>query len=164
MRSLIRKTGIADIELVKTKFPRKEVLSRPKAIIECYQEIPCNPCETSCPFGAITIGDDINQIPKIDFDKCTGCSSCIVACPGLAIMVVMIKDGKAYFKIPYELLPLPKVGEKWIALNRSGEALEKPCKIENVMLTKKGDRTAIITVSIEQPYLYEFSTIRSPYE
>jgi Fe-S-cluster-containing hydrogenase component 2 len=156
---MIDKDGVATIEMIKSKFPRKDVLTRPKAIIECYQDIPCNPCETSCPFDAIYIGNDINQIPRIDFDKCTGCSSCIAACPGLAIMVVMIKDGKAYFKIPYELLPLPQVGEKWQGVNRYGEVLAKPCTIENVMKTKKTDRTAIVTVSIEQPFLYEFVTI-----
>lgn len=161
---MIDKNGVATIEMIKSKFPKKEVLSRPKAIIECYQEIPCNPCSTSCPFDAIYIGEDINQVPILDFDKCTGCSSCISACPGLAIMVVMIKDGKAYFKIPYELLPLPKVGEKWLAVNRLGEVLDKKCTIENVLINKKSDRTAIITVSIEQPYLYEFVTIRSPHE
>jgi len=159
---MIEKDGVATIEMIKSKFPKKEVLSRPKAIIECYTEIPCNPCSTSCPFDAIFIGADINQIPRIDFDKCTGCSSCIAACPGLAIMVAMIKNGKAYFKIPYELLPLPKVGEKWEAVNRYGEVLDKPCLIENVMKTKKTDRTVIVTVSIEQPFLYEFSTIRRP--
>lgn len=156
---MIEKTGAATIELVKSKFPAKDVLVRPKAIIECYKEIPCNPCETSCPFDAIYIGSDINQIPRIDFNKCTGCGICAQACPGLAIMIAMIKDGKAYFKIPYELLPLPVVGEKWSAANRYGEVLDKPCLIENVKKTK--DRTTIITVSIEQPYLYEFATIRS---
>jgi len=156
---MIEKTGAATIELVKSKFPAKSVLVRPKAIIECYKEIPCNPCETSCPFDAIYIGSDINQIPRIDFNKCTGCGICAQACPGLAIMVAMIKDGKAYFKIPYELLPLPVVGEKWSAANRYGDVLDKHCMIENVKKTK--DRTTIVTVSIEQPFLYEFATIRS---
>lgn len=156
---MIEKTGAATIDLVKSVFPAKDVLVRPKAIIECYKEIPCNPCETSCPFDAIYIGSDINQIPRIDFNKCTGCGICAQACPGLAIMIAMIKDGKAYFKIPYELLPLPVTGEKWSAVNRYGEILDKPCFIENVKKTK--DRTTIVTVSIEQPYLYEFSTIRS---
>ena len=159
---MIEKTGVATIEMVKSRFPRKEVLVRPKAIIECYQEIPCNPCETSCPFDAIHIGSDINQIPVVDFDKCTGCGICAKVCPGLAIMIAMIKNGKAYFKIPYEQLPLPKVGEKWYGVNRNGDILDKLCLIENVQKNK--DMTVIVTVSIEQPYLYEFVTIRSRYE
>lgn len=159
---MIEKDGVATLKMVKSKFPKKEVLFRPKAIIECYQEIPCNPCETSCPFDAITIGSDINKIPQVDFDKCTGCGICAKVCPGLAIMIVMIKNGKAYFKIPYELLPLPLIGEKWQAVNRNGEILDKPCFIEGVQKNK--DMTTIVTVSIEQPYLYEFVTIRSKYE
>ncbi len=161
---MIEKTIVPDKETIKSRFPNKKVLTRPKAIIECYQEIPCNPCETSCPFDAIIIGEDINTIPKIDYDKCTGCGICVYSCPGLAIMNVMIKNGKAYFKVPYELLPLPKVDEVWLACNRHGEVITK-CKIEQVMPPKKTNyKTALITVSVEQPYLYEFSTIRSPYE
>lgn len=156
---MIEKTGVASKEQVMSRLPKKEVLARPKAIIECYTKIPCNPCETSCPFDAIHIGKDINEIPVVDFDKCTGCGICVKSCPGLAIMVAMIKNGKAYFKIPYEMLPLPKVKERWFAVNRKGEVLDKLCLIENVQMNK--DKTVIVTVSIEQPYLYEFVTIRS---
>lgn len=158
---MIEKTGVATKEMVRAQFPKdKKVLFRPKAIIECYKEIPCNPCETSCPFKAIHIGDDINARPVIDFELCTGCGVCVHSCPGLAIMVAMIKHGKAYFKIPYEMLPLPKVGEKWHALNRSGEIISD-CKIEQVMIGRKStNTTTVVTVSLEQPFLYEFSTIR----
>jgi Fe-S-cluster-containing hydrogenase component 2 len=158
---MIEKTAVPSKELVRSRFPKdKKVLFRPKAIIECYKEIPCNPCETSCPFNAITIGDDINAIPQIDFDTCTGCGICVHSCPGLAIMVAMIKNGKAYFKIAYELLPLPKVGERWHAINREGQVITD-CKIEQVMVGKKTTNTTnVITVSMEQPYLYDFITIR----
>lgn len=162
---MFEKTAVATKDMVRKQFPRdKKVLFRPKAIIECYHEIPCNPCETSCPFNAITIGEDINQRPKINFDLCTGCGVCVYSCPGLAIMVAMIKDGKAYFKVAYELLPLPKVGERWLAVNRAGEVISD-CKIENVSRAReKTNQTSVITVSLEQPYLYEFITIRRPNE
>ena len=113
--------GYPTKDQVKEKFPTD--LIKPKAIIECYQEIPCNPCETSCPFDAITIGRDINKRPVIDFDKCTGCGVCVYSCPGLAIMVANVKDDLAYYKIPYELLPLPKKGDIWQGINRKGEQL-----------------------------------------
>ncbi|QWB99502.1 4Fe-4S binding protein [Mycoplasmatota bacterium] len=162
---MFEKTAVATKEMVKSRFPKdKKVLFRPKAIIECYHEIPCNPCETSCPFHAITIGEDINAIPQIDFDKCTGCGICVHSCPGLAIMVAMIKNGKAYFKIPYELLPLPKVNERWLAVDRNGDVISD-CKIEQVMTAKKStNHTTVVTVSLEQPYLYDFVTIRRKHE
>jgi len=162
---MLEKTGVPSKEQVREQFPKdKKVLFRPKAIIECYHEIPCNPCETSCPFNAITIGKDINKRPIIDFDTCTGCGVCVYSCPGLAITVAMIKNGKAYFKIPYELYPLPKEGEWWQAVNRSGQVIDR-CKIERVMQPRpKNHQTALITVSLEQPYLYDFITIRRPYE
>jgi len=75
-------------------------------------------------------------------------------------MVAMIKHGKAYFKVPYELLPLPQVGDKWHAVNRQGDVIAD-CKIEQIMPGRKStNTTTVVTVSLEQPYLYEFSTIR----
>ena len=42
------------------------------AVIECVQEIPCNPCSDSCPKGAITMKTSINDVPDIDFECCNG--------------------------------------------------------------------------------------------
>lgn len=160
---MINKTGYPSVSKIKSKFPSTEQLITPKAIIECYQEIPCNPCSTSCPFGAITIGDNINNIPTIDFSKCVGCGVCVYSCPGLAIMVVNISEHLAHFKIPYELLPLPKIGEDWEGLNRQGKVICK-ARIEGVVKNKKTDRTAVINVSVPKEFLYEFITIRCCYE
>ncbi len=158
---MIKKTGVPDLKQIKAKFPKPELLIKPKAIVGCFQEIPCNPCSTSCPFGAITIGEDINQIPKIDFNKCTGCGICISSCPGLAIMVASIKDDKAYFKIPYELLPIPEKGDIWQGINYKGEYITD-AMIENVQINKNQDRTVIITASVKKQYLYDFVTVRCP--
>ncbi|MCK7484965.1 MAG: 4Fe-4S binding protein [Bacillus subtilis] len=90
---------------------RKRVhLVKPKAIIECYEDIPCNPCETSCPFGAIEIGPDINQQPRLIVEKCTGCSICVTSCPGLAIIVAQSDGVAGRLKLPYEFLPRPRQG------------------------------------------------------
>lgn len=158
---MINKTGIANQELVQSKFPELEKLVKPKAIIECYQEIPCNPCSTSCPVGAITIGEDINQIPIINFDTCTGCGMCVYSCPGLAIIVASLKEYKAYFKIPYEFLPRPNVGDVWQGINRSGEVI-CDAAIERVMVNKNTDRTCMITASVPKKYIYDFVTVRCP--
>lgn len=57
-------------------------------VIHCYEEIPCNPCVTSCPKKAIKLsGSTIMSTPYFDGD-CIGCFKCLVTCPGLAITIV----------------------------------------------------------------------------
>lgn len=156
---MISKTGVPSKEMVLSVFPKLEVLVKPKAVIECYQDIPCNPCETSCPFHAIAIGDNINAQPILNPNLCTGCGICIHSCPGLAITVVSVFNDKAIFKIPYELLPVPKVNEVWDAIDRKGDIIGKG-HIENVLQASKQDKTLVITVSVLKTLLYDFITIR----
>ena len=160
---MLNQTGIASLDEIKSCFPKEHLLLKPKAIIECYQEIPCNPCSTSCPYGAITIGFDINDRPKLDVDKCIGCGICVYSCPGLAITVVSVKENNAVFKIPYEFLPVPKKDEIWNAVSRSGEIITK-AKIKSVLSGPKQDKTVLVTVEVAKKYLYDFITIRCPYE
>ena len=157
---MLNQTGIPSKEQVDSRFPEKKALLKPKAILECYEDIPCNPCQTSCPFEAIMIGDNINTQPKLLVDKCTGCALCVPSCPGLAIVVAQLKENQAIFKVPYEFLPMPKVGEQWHGVNRKGEVICE-AKINHVLLTNKQDHTAVVTVSVPESYLYEFVTIRS---
>jgi Fe-S-cluster-containing hydrogenase component 2 len=157
---MLDKTGIAEFEQVISRFPKKEFLAKAKAVIECYQDIPCNPCQTSCPFGAIHIGEDINQQPKLLVEKCTGCGICVTSCPGLAIMLAKTEREKAVFKIPYEFLPVPKINETWSAVNRSGEVIGD-CLIEMVHTIPRQDKTVLVTVSTKIELLYDFITIRS---
>jgi len=53
---MLNQTGIPTKDQVHSRFPSKIALIRPKAILECYEDIPCNPCSTSCPFDAIRGG------------------------------------------------------------------------------------------------------------
>jgi len=160
---MLIKTGVPSLAEIKSCFPNESLLLKPKAIIECYQEIPCNPCSTSCPFGAITMGDDINQKPQLNWDKCTGCGICVYSCPGLAISVVKVEGNNAIFKIPYEFLPIPKKDEIWDGLSRSGECITS-AKIKAVQTSDKQDKTTLVTVEIDKSTLYDFITIRCPYE
>ena len=38
----------------------------PVAVVECVQQIPCNPCESACPLHAIHIGEPITNTPQVD--------------------------------------------------------------------------------------------------
>ncbi|MDD3126249.1 MAG: 4Fe-4S binding protein [Candidatus Izemoplasmatales bacterium] len=160
---MLDKTGVATPEQVKSRFPQPEQLLKPKAIIECYEDIPCNPCSTSCPFHAIEIGDDINNQPQLNVDLCTGCGICVTSCPGLAIMTAEIRNNLAIFKIPYEFLPYPEPNSIWNGVNRDGKVI-CDANIVKVLLTNKQDKTVLVTVSVDKKYLYDFVTVRNKNE
>lgn len=156
---MLNKTGVPTLEQLLSKFPNLDKLNKPKAVIECYEDIPCNPCETSCPFDAIHIGENINTQPVLDVDKCTGCTICVTACPGLAITVAQLVEDKAVFKIPYELTPLPNKGDIVKGVNRAGEVI-CDALVERAQITKVANQTGLITVSVPRKYIYEFITVK----
>lgn len=159
---MFEKTGIPNKEMVMGKFPSIERINKgPVAVVECYKEIPCNPCQTACKFNAINVGEDINNIPVLNSDNCTGCAICLSKCPGLAIMVV---DGSkshetVQIKIPYEFLPLPNVGDIVKGLDREGNYISD-VKVVNVLNPKTFDRTPVISVEVDRKYLYDLRNIK----
>ncbi|MCR3906347.1 MAG: 4Fe-4S binding protein [Tenericutes bacterium] len=160
---MLNKTGIPSREQVLSRFPENKALLKPKAILECYEDIPCNPCSTSCPFDAIDIGPNINVQPKLNVESCTGCGLCVPSCPGLAIVIAQIRGNEAVFKVPYEFLPHPTKGDVWDGVNRSGDVI-CDAQVEHVLLTKNQDHTAVVTVSVPVEYLHDFVTIRGKHE
>lgn len=159
---MFEKTGIPSREMVMGKFPSIERINEgPVAIVECYKEIPCNPCQTACRFGAIIVGEDINNIPKVYPEKCTGCALCLSRCPGLAIMIVdgSKSENTVEVKIPYEFIPLPKEGQMVRALNREGQYITD-VRVVKVLNPKSFDRTPIVSLELDRKFLYEFRNIR----
>jgi NADPH-dependent 2,4-dienoyl-CoA reductase/sulfur reductase-like enzyme/Pyruvate/2-oxoacid:ferredoxin oxidoreductase delta subunit len=59
-------------------------------VFHCQQEVPCNPCTSVCPEGAIrTEGDRITGLPyQVEGTPCQGCMACVAICPGLAVILV----------------------------------------------------------------------------
>lgn len=159
MLNKLNKTGVPSLDLLKTRFPEKEYLVKHKAITECYEEIPCNPCSTSCPFNAITIGEDINTPPVVNFDNCVGCGICVYSCPGLAIFTIQENEDHLRFKIPFEFVPYPEKGEIWHGVNRNGDIITD-VEILKVSINDKYDKTALIEVKVDKEFLHEFITIR----
>lgn len=151
---MLNKTGVPTAEDIAGVAPSPERLQKgPVAVIECFQNIPCNPCYTSCKRGAIKELTDINDRPVLDFDKCNGCGTCISNCPGLAITVVDTSrpGDTATVRLPYEFLPLPEEGSWVTALNREGREV-CAAKVVKVINSKVMDRTPTVTLEVPKEY------------
>lgn len=154
---MLIKTGVPEDSDIIDVMPSNERLKKgPVAIIECFQEIPCNPCYTSCPNGAIHGMDNINKRPILDFDECTGCGICIGVCPGLAIFGLDYEYSKdtSVIRIPYEFLPIPNIGESVIALDRYGEGIGV-AKIIKVQRNSNQNKTAIVWLEVNKEQAFE---------
>lgn len=123
------------------------------AVIECIQDIPCNPCEAGCPSGAIVVGEDITALPRLEEEKCVGCRSCVPLCPGQAIFLVdeSLEGGRAEVSLPYEFLPLPEEGEAVTALDRAGQELGE-ARVVRVSKTERMDQTAVVTLEVPREW------------
>ena len=143
--------GIPTKEDLLKVFPDDERLAKgPVSIIECFQKIPCNPCVKACNRNAISMVDDINNLPQLDYDKCNGCGLCISLCPGLAIFVVDMtySEELAVVKLPFEYAPLPEKGQMACGLDRSGNELGW-FEVERV--TSGGKKNMTYTISLKVP-------------
>ncbi|HOF03598.1 MAG TPA: 4Fe-4S binding protein [Atribacterota bacterium] len=141
-------SGIPTQDEINTVTPPPAILNRkPVVMVECFQHIPCDPCAASCPFGAILPFADINDLPKIDYERCTGCGLCIASCPGLAIFVIdmTFSQDSALLKLPYEMLPLPRPGEIVKALDREGHEVAE-VKVEKILKTKH--KTYVVSIIV----------------
>ena len=83
----------------------------PYAVFECFQSIPCNPATPPANLGAVKPLTDINDLPEVYYDKCTGCGLCDDHLrPGLAVLssdedLFGGQDGGPH---SYEFLPCPR--------------------------------------------------------
>lgn len=119
-------------------------------VIECAQNIPCNPCQDACPKHCIRIGSHITALPAVDTEKeCIGCGLCVASCSGQAIFLVQeeYEEGFGTVTMPYEFLPLPKKGDKGFGCDRSGK---KICEAEvmQVRTAPAFDHTNLLTIKV----------------
>ena len=85
---MLNTNGVPSKELIMSKYPDSKYLIKPIAIAECYEEIPCNPCATSCPFDAIIM---VDNFPLINPDLCVSCGTCVRTCPKNVIELMPLK-------------------------------------------------------------------------
>jgi len=158
------KTGfLSDEELQNSPGIPTEARRRkgPVAVIECMEDIPCNPCESSCKVGAIVIGEDITNLPHLDGEKCVACLTCVYNCPGQAICMVdeSLPDGRATVLMPYEYHPLPQKGDVVAALDRGGRELGDATVVA-VRKAERMDQTALVTIEVPREWSMQARAIR----
>jgi Fe-S-cluster-containing hydrogenase component 2 len=152
--------GVPVKEEIEKVMPPEDILAKkPVVMVECFQNIPCDPCAASCPFGAILPFEDINDLPAVDYDKCTGCGICVTSCPGLAIFVLDMNysDEETLIKLPYEMLPLPQKGEMVSGLDREGHKVAE-VKVDKVTKTK--NKTYLISIVVPKELALIIRNIR----
>lgn len=74
-------------------------------VLHCIQEIPCNPCMTSCPMDLIGTEDHPILGNPVFHGDCIGCERCVAVCPGLAVTLVDYRKSSdlPVVTIPFEL-------------------------------------------------------------
>ena len=160
----IRYTGVPSAEELAAcpGVPSRERMEKGRvACIECVQEIPCNPCEAICRFGAITVGEQITNLPVLHGEACTGCGLCVANCPGLAITILDLcySESEASIDFPFEYLPLPSPGDKVEAVGRDGVTV---CEGTILKVTKLPSYagTAVIRMAIPKEKIGEVRSMK----
>ncbi|MFI3205940.1 MAG: FAD-dependent oxidoreductase [Clostridia bacterium] len=150
--SLLKKGYVSDDEI--ERFPGVTHKAGIHPVIECTQNIPCNPCQDVCPKKCIKIGEKITSLPSLDEDKeCIGCGMCVAMCSGQAIFLVdeTYQTGYASVMLPYEFLPLPKAGDTGVALGRDGKFV-CDAEIISIKTAKAFDKTNLLTMKVPVEY------------
>jgi ferredoxin len=131
------------------------------AVIDCREEIPCNPCEHACPKGAIEVGENICDLPRYDLERCDGCGRCVALCPGMAIYLLdrSSRDGKARVTLPYEMKEQIIKGEEVWALDEAGDPLGKG-KVVGVAKTGRKDRSLLVKLEVPEEWALKVRGLR----
>ena len=149
---LLRHGYLADEEL--DSYPGVTHMAGVHPVIECTQNIPCNPCQDACKKGCISIGEHITSLPIVLPDStCINCGMCVASCPGQSIFLVNedCGDGTATVALPYEFYPLPEKGAVGHALSRSGKPVCE-ATVVGVRSVKAFDKTALLTMSVPKEF------------
>ena len=151
-QNLLKKGFVGDDEI--ERFPGVTHRKGIHPVIECTQNIPCNPCQDACGKKCISIGDNITSLPiAVAGSECVNCGMCVASCSGQAIFLVDedCGDGSATVTLPYEFLPLPSEGTRGIALGRNGQEVCE-ATVVSVKSLKTFDKTNLLTIRVPKEY------------
>ncbi len=150
--NLLKHGFVADDEI--ERYPGVTHKAGVHPVMECTQNIPCNPCQDACKKGCISIGSNITSLPiVVDGSECINCGMCVASCSGQAIFLVDedCGDGTATVTLPYEFLPLPEAGTKGKGLGRDGKAI-CDAEVVSVKTNKAFDKTNLLTIRVPKEY------------
>ncbi len=123
--------------------------------IDCSQEIPCNPCQTACQTGAISV-PQLTARPVIVAEKCVGCDNCVAICPGQACFLIDLDytSTEATIDFPFEFLPVPQVGQWREARDNQGNTL---ClgQVVAVLERPMWKGTRVIRLAVDKSVVYQ---------
>ena len=160
----LRVTGIPSKKELEASpgYPGTEALANGAiVVIECVQDIPCDPCESACPRGAVVVGSPITNLPVFYPEKCDACGICIPICPGQAIFRVDTTHSvdKATVSFPYEFLPMPEKGDVVQGVDRTGEVV-CDAQVLRMQQPKSFDHTAVITTAVPRELAMEVRSMK----
>ncbi len=180
---ILRELGLYQKEIPEEFYKTQEILkSRPGKkfyevklpsekkgvypVINCVQEIPCNPCEVVCPKNSIKIGEPITNVPEYT-GGCIGCEICVAKCPGLAITLVDWRKGDPIVTVPFEFEPDDyfKVGDLVDVTDRLGNLLGK-AEVVRIRRRTVSKGTRIIKLKVNRNIAERVAGIRiqKPFE
>lgn len=131
------------------------------AILDCREEIPCDPCEAVCARGAIVVGKNVCDLPRYDPGLCNGCGRCVAICPGMAIYLLdrSSRDGGARLTLPYEMKEEIKAGDEVWALDEDGSPLGKEKVVKTAKMNKR-DHSLLVTVDVPEEWALKVRGVR----
>ena len=139
--NLLNKGYVADDEI--ERFPGVTHKKGIHPVIECTQNIPCNPCQDACKKGCISIGSNITSLPiVVDGSECINCGMCVASCSGQAIFLVDEDCGDGTATV---------TGTKGKGLGRDGKAI-CDAEVVSVKSVKAFDKTNLLTIRVPKEY------------
>ncbi len=135
-------------------------------VFHCTQEVPCNPCTSACPIGAIhTENDAITGIPYREAEKgCTGCLNCVAICPGLAITLVDCRKDPEHplVTLPWEIRRETVEAGHTVAVTDREGALLGHFPVQRVRVKKEHPRTLLVQVRLPRELAGRAAGIQAP--